>query len=164
MVGSLGSMWCGTSPSGHVHHEYVRADRGCRRITFVRTVGHNAVGELRTTRQKLDGRERSQLRDFFVLELDQPERVWDDAGRLRDDRRVPRIHFRLASVQVRDAPHRKPRKVANEDTLRLRDRDRKHPDRGRLVNDQHDPAVRFQLLDRLSQSALIVRQRPYRTG
>ena len=84
----------------------------------------------------IEAAEHREFRDLLVRELDRSEGVREGPGGFRDDGRVSRVGFRFARVEVRDAAHREPRQVADEDSRGLRDRNRQRADRGRLIDDE----------------------------
>ncbi len=99
-----------------------------------------------------------QFSDLFIGQLNGPQRVRKRASRLGDDGRITSISLRLTWVQIGDATHRQARQIANEDVLRLSDRNRQRTDRRGLIDDEEDLTVLFQLPDNVSKLGLIVGQ------
>ena len=61
-----------------------------------------------------------------------------------------RVRLGFSRVQVRDAPHREPRQMTAQDSRGLRDRDRQHSDRGRLIDHEQQRPVLNLTLDELA--------------
>jgi hypothetical protein len=89
----------------------------------------------------IESAEHTQFGQRIIVQGNGPQHVRHGPGGLGDDRRVPRIGRGLSRVQVRSPSHRQARRVPDDRSGCLGDRDRQGADGGRLVHDEQDFSV-----------------------
>jgi hypothetical protein len=120
----------------------------------------NTVADLRDLAGQIfiKAAQHRELCDLAVGQLQRAKRVRQATGSLSDDVSVAGVGFGFTGMQVGNAPHRKPRQIGHQHTLVARYRDRERADCGRLIYNQQNRTVLFELADQCSQFRFVVGQ------